>query len=487
MPDNLRITTPVSNGTSGITRPNQAGQTNRAAPADPGRVPKTGKDAEGGWQSADLLLSGSVFSRFLRQLQQVPGLDRTLQKLLGDAAAKALPAEEAGQAAARGVPTGALPAPLQALVSALAADEDGLLKEAGVQREDTTLFTGPLFRLLGQISAQSGDPQLDLRLADFLKAYSGFSNASGTQEAIRGNLEALKYSIPVPFAKKLSALMEKLSAGNRTDSVDADLAVLKHEIIPLMGKYAAQMNETGKPRDTISMLLHNTAILNESSPANLSAKFDQLFAYCRDTLGLPEMTLSMARAFFAQELSGVRGDVQKKDAFLEKLTLLLSSAAEGKPPAGVDHQALSDISRSLLFDSSVFMPFQHLVLPARIDGRFLFAQMWIEKTDPDDARRELAGGPPVPKTVYLSFEIEDLGRFEAAVRVTGRQVGIKLSCPPPLRSFHAEIRAGVSSILKRNGLTPDEVRLSSSQADPQIPQILLQKIEERRRSVDVSV
>ena len=269
--------------------------------------------------------------------------------------------------------------------------------------------------------------------------------------------------------------------------MDADLSVLKHEIIPLLGEYEAQTNETGKPRDTISMLLHNTAILNESSSANLSTKFDQLFAYCRDTLGLPELTLSMARAFFAQELSGVRGDVQKKDAFLEKLTSLLSGAADGKPPAGVDRAALGDISRSLLFDSSVFMPFEHLILPAQIDGRFLFAQMWIEKTDPDEARKEIAGGPPAPKTVYLSFEVEDLGRFEAAVQVTGKQVSMKLSCPPPLRSFHAEIRAGVSSILKRNGLTPGEVRLSSAQGDPQIPQILLQKIEERRRSVDVSV
>ena len=97
MPDNLRITTPVNNSTSGIARPNQAGQTNHAAPVDPGRVPKTGKDTEGGWQSADLLLSGSVFSKFLRQLQQIPGLDRTLQKLLGDAAAKGLPIEGTGQ------------------------------------------------------------------------------------------------------------------------------------------------------------------------------------------------------------------------------------------------------------------------------------------------------------------------------------------------------------------------------------------------------
>lgn len=480
MPDNLRITTPVNNA-GGIARPNQTGEPNRTAPVNPSRVPGSGKDTEAGWHSADLLLSGSVFSDFIRQLQRTPGLDQTLQKVLEDAAARMF---SAAGAAGHSIPVGDMPAPLQSLVSALAADADGLVKEAAAQREDATLFTGPLFRLLGQISAQTGDPQFDLRLADLLKAYSGFSNAAGTMQAIRGNLEELKNSIPRPFAVKVAAMMEKLSREGGASSLDADLAVLKRGIIPLLGEYAAQTNETGKPRDMISMLLHNTAILDESSGANLTAKFEQLFAYCRDTLGLPEMTLSMMRSFFSQELSAAN---ERKETFPEKLAPLLSGEGSTRPAGGPDRAVLGDISRALLFDSSVFMPFQHLILPAEIGGRFLFAQMWVEKTDPDETRREFSGEEPAPKTVYLSFEVEDLGSFEAAVSVTGKKVSMKLSCPPPLRNFYGEIRDGISAILKKNGLAPGEVRLSSAQGKPQIPMILLEKIQERRRSVDVSV
>ena len=479
MPDNLRITTPVSN-TEGISRPNPAGDPNRPVPVNPNRVPRPDNSEETGRQSEDLLLNrGSVFSQFVRQLQQTPGLDRTLQKLLSDAAQQL----EAGAAPSASAP--AFSGSLRALAAAMAADEDGIAESLAAQRDDATLFTGPLFKLLLQISAQGADPQFDLRLADFLKAYSGFSNASGTAQAILLNLKDLKYSIPVPFAKRLSAMMEKLSDGNDPDSVDADLAVLKREIVPFLGEYVAKTNDYGKTRDTISMLLHNTAVLNESSRGNLNAKLGQLLDYCRNTLALPDMTLGMVRTLFAQETAQVQE--KKRNGFLEELTSLLSRASDGKVPQGLDRSTLNDISRSILLDNSVFMPFQHIFLPADIDGRFLFAQMWIEKTDPDENRKPRSDSAPAPKSVYLSFDIQDLGYFEASVRITGKQVGMKLSCPPVLRDYLGEIRTGVSGILKRNGLVPGEVRLSSAGSQPKLPQIIMQKIQERKRSVDVSV
>ena len=477
MPDNLRITTPVAN-TEGVSRPNPASESGRTVPIHPERVPRPGNEEDPGRQAADLLLNrSSVFGQFIRQLEQTPGLDRTLQKLLGDAA-QLLPSGEAAPAGQ------ALPAPLRALVAAMAADESGLADRLLAQQQDITLFTGPLFRLLGQISAQSGDPQFDLRLADFLKAYSGYANAAGTTQAVLKNLTDLKYSIPVAYAKQLSSLMEKLSDGSGAGRVNSDLAVLKHEIIPMLGEYVAKTNDHGKPRDTISMLLHNTAVLNDSSRGNLSAKAEQLLEYCRTALALPDLTLSMMRALFAREAASA--ETKKQDSFLGELTSLLSKAANGKNADGIDRAALSDISRSFLLDNSVFMPFQHLVLPAEVDGRFLFAQVWVEKADPDAAGRA-APASPAPKSVYLSFEIQDLGYFEASVRLAGSQVNMKLSCPPALRSLHGEIRSGITEILKRNGLVPDEIRLSSGKGRPLVPEIVMQKIQERKKSVDVSV
>jgi hypothetical protein len=478
MPDNLRITTPVAN-TEGLGKLSPAGDVGRSVPINPERVPRSGTEEEAGRQAADLLLNrSSVFGQFVRQLQQTPGLDRTLQKLLGDAAA--LSAAE-GTAEAQQ----AVPAPLRALTAAISTNGSGLVERLLAQQKDSTLFAGPLFRLLDQISAQRSDPQFDLRLADFLKAYSGFRNAPGTMQAVLKDLTDLKYSIPVAYAKQLSALMDKLSSKSGADHIDSNLAVLKREIIPMLGEYVAKTNDHGKQRDTISMLLHNTAVLNDSTRENLAAKADQLFDYCRNALGLPDLTISMMRSLLRQEIAPDQD--KKQDAFLSELTSLLSQASGGKAPGGLDSSVLNDISHSLLLDSSVFMPFLHLVLPAEIDGRFLFAQAWVEKTDPDEKHRSTTGAGPLPKNVYLTFEIQDLGYFEASVRLNGTQVSMKLSCPSALRSLHGVIHDGISDILKRNGLVPDEIRLSSGRGRPVVPQIVLQKIEERRNSVDVSI
>ncbi len=480
MPDNLRISTPVAN-TEGINKPNPAGEPPRLNPINPNRVPKTANEEDTGRQAADLLLNrSSVYSQFIRQLGQTPDLSRTLQKLLGDAVVRQ-GLSPLGQAGAASLPADS---PLRALVASIVTRKEGILENLALQQDDRTLFSGALFRLLGQISQKGGDAQFDLRLADFLKAFNGYYTAADTTQAVLGDLEQLKSTLPLPFAKKLAPLLEKLSGGADADHVNADLTVIKREIIPLLGRYVAKTNDYGKSRDIISLFLHNTAILNESSRENLGAKYDQLLRYCRENLKLPDATVGMLQSLFAEEIYTRRQ--AKRNEFLDALTSLLSHATDKTPPDGLDKTALHDICRSLLLDSSVYMPFHHIFLPADIDGRFFFTQIWIEKKEPDEDRRRGGGRGPEARSVYLTFDIQDLGYFEASIRMTGKQVDLKLACPPALNGFRGEIRAEITRILQDNGFSAENIRLSPS-AEPQIPRIIMEKIQERKHAIDVSV
>ncbi len=476
MPDNLRITTPINN-TQGLNQPNPVNEPSQTPPVNPSRVPRPSNSENAGNQQGDLLLDRtSVYSQFIRQLEKLPVLESTLQKILSEAVAV--------QSPQGGEPLGSLPVQLRGLITAMAAQEDGMLKSIVNQQKDSSLFTGPLFKLLGQISAQSSDPQFDLRLADFLKAYTGYTTSVNTMQAIRTELTQLKYSIPIRYAKQLSAVMEKLSDGSNPSMVKSDLIVLKKEIIPLLGEYVSKTNDYGKSRDTISMLLNNTAILNESTKENLGTKFSQLIKYSIETLGLPEMTVSMIKSLFAEDIATVRQE--ENDRFLSALTSLLSHISEKGASGGVDKSTLHDILHSLLLDSSVFMPFQHIILPAQVDGRFIFSQIWIEKQDPDKAGNQKLNRASAPKFLYLTFDIQDLGYFETSIRLTGRQVDMKLSCPPPLEHNRGQIRSDVSAIMRKNGFTAGDIRLSTCEK-PKMPQIIMQKIRERKRAVDVTV
>ena len=130
------------------------------------------------------------------------------------------------------------------------------------------------------------------------------------------------------------------------------------------------------------------------------------------------------------------------------------------------------------------MPFTHLYLPAVWQGRFLFAQIWIEKNG--DGGTKPSGGRTAPTRLYLTFDIQDLGYFEARVELTGKTADLRLSCPRALLGKKGEILASIGRILTRNGLTAGRLRLSEG-GGPRVPGIVLDRIMERRKSVDVIV
>ena len=472
MPDNLRITTPVNNS-QGISKPNPAAESSPAAPINPSRVPQSGNQKQNTQdQAMDLLrFRNSVYGQFLKQLESTPDLSQTLQKI-------ALNAVNGQKISAAHLPADS---PLRALASSITMQKGDILKNLTFQRENASLFSGKLFQLLGQISQQHSDSRLDLQLADFLKAFCGYCTAQDTTQAIFTNLETIRNRIPVPYAKQLSGEIRKLS-GN-AENTNQNLALLKEKIIPLLGKYVSKTNDYGKSREAISMLLHNTSILNVSTQENLSQKFEQLLHYCKYSLNLPDTTINRMKFLFAGEIA-VRRENSTDNAFCKAFLSLLSHAGGKDSPAGTDAAALHDICQSVLLDNSVYMPFQHIFLPVSIDGRFLFTQIWIEKKETGTVHGKAAIRKP--SAVYLTFEIQDLGYFEASMQVLGKQVSMNLSCPAVLNRLHGEIRSGITEILQKNGLTPGSVRLSSGGA-PQIPSLILEKINERKDSVDVTV
>lgn len=461
MPENLRITAPIPNS-DGLRGPNPAAESTAVNAANPARVNRPNAQEQGTDTAMDLLLGrDSVFSRFIQQLRQTPTLSETLGRLLAETAARA------------GTAAPALPqnSPAMLLTSGIAAQKEDMLQELAFQQKDSTLFSAPLFQLLGRISERSGDFQLDLRIADFLKAFDGYFSAPHTLSSILTNLGAIEQQIAAPYAKKLMQLAEELdTAGPASDS---NPTLLKKEILPLLSEYVSKSSDHGKMRETLSLLLHNTSILNVSSKQNLTEKFERLSEYC--SRSLPEPTMKLMRSFYEEAVHP--GPGKERSRFSEALLSFLSDGDE----------AGKDICRSLLLDNSVYMPFTHICLPAVWQGRFLFAQIWIEKRDGgENAREEPEGREKKPLSLYLTFEIQDLGYFEAHVTLAGKKADIRLSCPAPLLGRSGEIASSLGRILDQDGLKAGEIRLSPSE-QPEIPGIIFQKILERKRIVDVTV
>ncbi len=247
-----------------------------------------------------------------------------------------------------------------------------------------------------------------------------------------------------------------------------------------MKEYMEKISDYGKPRDDISLLINNLAILESGSRANLVSSFSELLRYCKSVSHLGETEAGILQELFQKALLS-RQDWPESDFFKSLVPLL--SLAEGKEGKDPDKAALRDLCSSLLLDNSVFMPFFHLFLPARIGGRSFFTEIWIEKKDPEP-KKGISGIRP--SRVYLSFTIQNLGYFEASLNVSGRKVDLFLSFPPVLSRFRGQIRSDLADILMKSGLQPGSVRTGPLKS-PQIPGKIREKIYERKQTVDVTV
>lgn len=472
MPENLRITAPVPNS-DGILKPNSPALSSPVESMEPARVNRpNAQDQNADSASLNLLLAkDSVFGKFIQQLRQTPALSETLGKLLFTAARKA------------GASPSVLPenSVLRELAAGMAADQDGLVKELMFQQKSNSLFSGPLFQLLGRISEQAGDPQLDLRIASFLKAFDGFFSVKDTTAAIASNLDTIGRRIPRGDARQLALLAEKLNTSDPERLLGGNLNLLKKEILPLLSAYVSKNSDYGKVRETISLLLQNISILNVSSRENLEAQYQKLVSYCDRRIGEPMMRLM--RSFYREAVNPEREKPENR--FFPSLISLLSQG--GKPDGpNADKTVYEEIGRSLLLDNSVYMPFTHIFLPAVLQGRFLFAQVWVEKKD---GRKEKPSPPAratEPTRLYLTFTIQDLGYFEARVELTGKTVDLTLSCPEKLLAKKGSIASSLGRILVKNGLSSGDIRLCGCDK-PEIPELMMQKIMERKRTVDVTI
>lgn len=495
MPENLRITTAIPTSDS-VIKPNTPQESSQVDAVNPTRVsqPNT-KDQKSEGQSMDLLLNReSVFGEFVQQLKGTPGLSQTLEKLLFDFSGRQVDLLDI------------LPkdSPLRFLASGIPASKGEMLESLEFQQRDGTRFTGPLFRLLGRLSEQSGDDVYSLYLADFLKAFDGYESAGSTLQAILANLDAIEKQLSAPYAKQLREARKALltQSGGETvkndeageapgkggspqglhEQAEADLASLKKNILPLLGDYIAKSGDYGKVREDISFLLHNVSILNVGTRENLEASFAKLIAYCRHSLRLPEDTLRQLEVLCAEQSDA--GTKKSENEFFRALLPLLSEGVKDGT-AGFEKSIFQDICRNLLLDSSVYMPFRHFFLPVCLEGRSLFAQMWVEKKKENESSRQYPA-QELPSSVFLTFDIQGLGYFEAVLTLTGRRADIRLNCPPPLVKKGGDIAPDLSRILRNNGLTAGEIRVGSSDR-PEIPGLILQKVNERKHAVDVTV
>lgn len=473
MSDNLRVTAPITTNDK-ISQLKPSKESSVIDVVNPAKVTPPNQSEQANKESTNTLLlnRGSVFTKFVQQLQQTPALAQTLQKLMFDIFSR----EENIQRN----PTAATA--LKQLSSSLAMDKSEILKNLAFQKANSTKFAGNIFDLLRNLSTQLKSSDFDAQLAKFLKAYDGFFSISDTTGAIVKQLENLQQQTPKSFANQLKEAASELDIEQPIDNINMNLNILKNKIIPLLSEYVSKSNDFGKARDTITLLVHNLARLNISSKEELIGKFEDLLDYSRYHLNLSMDKIDYMKAMFAKSITQTRQKTE--NTFFDSMIQLLSEGSK-QSTSNTSRALYRDICNALLLDNSVYMPFTHLFLPINYNGHYLFSELWIEK-DKDKEKSSQPENIPNSTHLFLTFDIKDLGYFEASIELSEKKANVKLNYPPTLKQSSYEISSNISEIFAQNGLVAENIVLSTKYT-PSVNQQIMQKVYERRNAIDVTI
>lgn len=249
--------------------------------------------------------------------------------------------------------------------------------------------------------------------------------------------------------------------------------------MPLLSKYINRTNDLGKPRDLMSLLSLNIARYENGSKENVLSSLKSLTMYgdFKDRLGsMDERTLSKVLDRLLTE------KLTQKNPLADKLSGIIDRGLSGQ--VGYENRAaFENMARSILVNESVYMPLLYTLLPAEIDGKKLFAEMWI---DPDDGGRSQYNEEDRINRVYLKFNIQDLGNFDMVLNLQRGKVDLQLFCPDEMDKDFYEIKNDIGKILEKNDLQQNNIYVEKSTGKLELTEVF-PKIKEKRNNINVTV
>ncbi|MDR0222694.1 MAG: hypothetical protein LBI38_04050 [Oscillospiraceae bacterium] len=178
------------------------------------------------------------------------------------------------------------------------------------------------------------------------------------------------------------------------------------------------------------------------------------------------------------------------------------------PPAGADKSALDDLTafiekninhaaikslnsfnasnllQSLINAPGVFTPLSHYIIPLQIGDTKAFGELWVDN-DERNAASQAEGGKK-NFHLFLTFEIESVGRFETDVYASGEDMSLALLYPDGFAGEIKTVKERINRIIADTGYLVREFKTGVLKEPHNLTQIF-PRILERRAGIDVLV
>ncbi len=469
MVDLLRVDTPVTgNDTASRLKPHQNPQQEQLYNvADPSRVAKTQDQNVNADRQPNQYIKNmdSNFDKFMQAVRNLTSLTETYGEMffskLGSQVNSGLGAEFTEE--------------LAQYMNLLQMTDKELLRFLQNQKSSAIKFSGPFFDLLRQTVKESGSNELKNAVLDFLRRYDSMSSGNHILKNMISNLKNIAANMPQSKGSQLNSMIEELSMQNAAGHNKENLAVLKNEILPFLANYVSSTKDFGMARDIMAVLTLNIARYECGEQEAFLQSFFTLMGFREVAKKLPGVDLEALKNRLMSDM------VNENTRLLDHLATLISKGVNGG--AGIESKAIfENMLSALLLNESVYMPLVHMTIPAEVNGRQFFSEIWA---DPDD-RSEKGGSGGRAVKILVKFDIRDLGYFEMILFSKDEKLDLELYYPETLESKEKEISQGISEIVAKNQLSFRSFVLGKCIAPKSISEVF-PKLYEGRNAINVTV
>ncbi|WP_027400154.1 hypothetical protein [Anaerovorax odorimutans] len=472
MSDILKVTTPLpGQETLGKARPLSQNEPNIQNIPDPSRVTKPNSqnvysDREPGKFSPNLQ---SNFDKFLQMIKSTPGMTESYSKIFFS---------RLGSIVNSGMGEG-IADEMAAYMDMLKMSEPELLNFVKNTQSTANKFNGVFFDMLRFVLKNSTSSDLKGAVSDFLKKYDSLTGGNHILNNMISNLKNISTRIPRQVSVALNALIDKLVVGNENGEIKENLNVLKEEIIPYLSRYISQTKDFGPARDIINMLVLNLAKYEMGSKETFLKSFKTLVGFSEIKSQLEGVPIAELEQFL---LSSKGNNYEGKTEIADKLISIITRGMGGE--AGYENkQIFQNILSSALINESVYMPLVHLMIPADINGKLFFSELWVDPNHEQDNGRD---NDTESIKMLIKFDIKNLGYFEMVLLAKGNSLFMELYYPEKLQSAEKEIREEITNIVESNDFSFKTFFLEKC-TEPKTISEVFPKIYEGRNVVNVTI
>jgi hypothetical protein len=258
------------------------------------------------------------------------------------------------------------------------------------------------------------------------------------------------------------------------------VAVLKNNLLPLLGEIVVKYYQNEKMRDTVMVVVHNMVRLDQGTPESLEAAVQTLAKELHHLANLPKNFDKQLLELVKQNAIDAK---TTPNEVIAKITDVVEQALlqPGANPA-VLRQA-ENMLISMIQNQSSLMDILHFVIPFETPLGNVFSEFYV---DPETDERVKGSAGDKSHKIFISVETEAHGQFELCFLSTGEQVDFSMWCPEGLVESLKGMKRYLANIMQAHGYQMHGFAVDKMRAEHNVAEVF-PRLLDKKGGMDVHI